>query len=67
MDRQTDVDFKMETCLSFFIHTNTVLEIIGLVKYQRDKMKDTEGDTEKRDNDSFSHHSVGNSDTLMKL
>jgi hypothetical protein len=23
MDRQTDVDFKQETCLSFLIHTNT--------------------------------------------
>ena len=59
MDSQTDVDFEQCTCLSFIIHTNTVLEILGLVKKQSDMAEETEDDTEQSGDDSFSHHSDG--------
>jgi hypothetical protein len=57
MHRQTDADFEHETTLSFFIHTNTVLEILGLVKKNSNKTEETEDHTEQSSDNSFSHHS----------
>ena len=59
MHRQTDVDFKQDTCLSFLIHTDMVLEILGLVKKKTNTAEETKDDTEQSSNDSFSHHSDG--------
>ena len=57
MGRQSDADFKQYSCLSFLIHTNTFLEILGLVTKQRDTAEETEDDTEQSSNDSLSHNS----------
>ena len=59
MDKQTDADFKQETCLRFLIHTNMALEILGLVKKQSDTAEEKEDDAEQTRDDSFSHHSEG--------
>jgi hypothetical protein len=57
MDKQTDADFEQETCLSFLIHTYMALEILGLVKTQRDMAEETEDDAGQSGDDLFSHYS----------
>ena len=51
MNRQTHTDFEHDTTLSFLIHTNMVLEILGLVKKNSNKTEETNEDTDQSSND----------------
>ena len=59
MDKQTNVCFKQGDPLNFLIYTDTLFDILGLIKTQMDMMKESEHDTEQSSDDSFSHHSDG--------
>ena len=58
-DKQTNGDFEQGDLLNFLIYTDTLLDILGLVKTQMNTKEESEHDIEQSSDDSFSHHSDG--------